>query len=147
MRERYDSGTEWQIWITQMALPSSRKYAIKYLKAFVWGRLAGMNTTYGNTHCCICARVCGHVGGPWYCQQHDPRGFAGMPQSYAPMGYGWVCPLCRTVYSPTATKCECAAARGEQTVVSVVSDNLRDFNATHVFTEYGTITLGGDGEQ
>src|SRR5579862_3732573 len=23
-------------------------------------------------HCCVCSRVCGHIGGPFYCGQHQP---------------------------------------------------------------------------
>lgn len=28
-----------------------------------------------NVHCCICTRVCGHVGGPFYCVMHNPNSY------------------------------------------------------------------------
>lgn len=27
----------------------------------------------GSGHCCICARVCWHVNGPFYCADHKPQ--------------------------------------------------------------------------
>lgn len=26
----------------------------------------------GGGHCCVCTSVCGHIGGPFYCSQHQP---------------------------------------------------------------------------
>jgi hypothetical protein len=30
-------------------------------------------STGGGGHCCTCAGVCNHIGGPWHCFQHDPN--------------------------------------------------------------------------
>lgn len=38
----------------------------------------GASGNFGG-HCCACAGVCYHVGGPWYCARHDPQRF-----QYAP---------------------------------------------------------------
>jgi hypothetical protein len=30
-----------------------------------------MTIKLGGGHCCVCQGVCHHVGGPWYCEQHE----------------------------------------------------------------------------
>ena len=36
---------------------------------------------FGGGHCCVCSGVCGHIGGPWYCAQHE-RMFAAPAAPY-----------------------------------------------------------------
>lgn len=65
-------------------------------------------------HCCMCARVCGHVGGPWFCPEHTRM--LGLPTTTytsstatAPMCYPVECPRCHVwwVVAPGAThQCE-----------------------------------------
>ena len=35
-------------------------------------------------HCCICSKVCWHVGGPFYCRKHDPERQYKTPYSQTP---------------------------------------------------------------
>ena len=33
----------------------------------------------GGGHCCACAVVCMHIGGPWYCDDHKPQRAMSLP--------------------------------------------------------------------
>jgi hypothetical protein len=33
-----------------------------------------------SSHCCVCSRVCLHIGGPWFCDEHAPQAAAITPQ-------------------------------------------------------------------
>lgn len=39
--------------------------------------------TLTSGHCCACTGVCGHIGGPWFCDQHKPRTTLGVGASMA----------------------------------------------------------------
>jgi hypothetical protein len=30
-------------------------------------------------HCCVCSRICGHIGGSWFCAEHKPIPAATVP--------------------------------------------------------------------
>ena len=47
-------------------------------------------------HCCVCTGVCGHIGGPWYCDMHKPR--------YVPGG-GYFHPIPNYI-PPRVNKCD-----------------------------------------
>ena len=36
----------------------------------------GFDRLVTGDHCCACSRVCGHIGGPWFCASHQPARFA-----------------------------------------------------------------------
>ena len=58
-------------------------------------------------HCCVCAGVCWHINGPYFCATHDPRGGLGyLPSTSSKRG--WVCPRCRRCNAPFVFSCPCS---------------------------------------
>lgn len=77
-----------------------------------------MKTLDTGNHCCVCSRICMHIGPIQVCQAHS--GFPPVVDSikeikvrYAPP-FGWICPRCGVSNAPSMFRCQCEPGKAEE---------------------------------